>query len=102
MRVAGYQSKGANMLLCGLSLCLAMFPSLFQPAKNLFQLVCESHEDFCVLYLEAVQEIHHCAVHCRCSDHLPGSFDLHYAWIHQREDHQWINALQHSTTQRHG
>ncbi|KAM9647451.1 fer-1-like protein 4 isoform 6-T7 [Morphnus guianensis] len=60
---------------------------LLTPAKNFFQLVCESHEDLCVLYLEAVQEIHHFAVHCHCSDHLPGSFDLHHAWIHQREDH---------------
>lgn len=83
MRVMGHQSGGTEVLLCGLRLCLSVLPFLFQPAKNFFQLVCESHEDLCVLSLEAVQEIHHCAVHCRSSDHLPSSFDLHHAWIHQ-------------------
>jgi len=102
VRVAELQSRAASVLLCGLSLCLSVLPFLLQPAKNFFQLVCESHEDLCVLYLEAVQEIHHRAVHCRCSDSLPGSFDLHHAWLHQREDHQWINALQRRTAQRQG
>lgn len=71
-----------NVLPWGLSLCLSILPFPFQPTKNFFQLVCESYEDLCVLYLEAVQEVHHCAADCCSSDHLPGSFDLHHAWIH--------------------
>ncbi|PIN95496.1 hypothetical protein AB205_0125580 [Aquarana catesbeiana] len=66
---------------------------ILAPPQNLVQLVREPPKNICFLHLEEIQEVHHCPTNHRYTDRFPGPHPVHYAWIHQSEDHQWIRTF---------